>query len=300
MIRILTGEPFQVERAYLKLRGSLLNPSLQEFNLDRLEGKETTASRLLECCRLLPVLAQHRLVVVREADEIRKAELERLEPHLAELSKNATLILLAEKVDRRLSFWKKISVLAQWDEFRPLYPRELPGWIREEVRFAGKKIDAAAVDWMVTRIGTELGLIASSLQKALLFIGPKESIAVGDLEATVGLFSWQNLFAMTDAIGSKETDRAFRLFRLISLSGESHVGLLALIARHFRILMKVKETGQGAPPYFLKNYQQQASRFSNPTLRSGIEKIFRADWELKSSPIPSEILMERLILDLCQ
>lgn len=295
MIHVLAGDGFQVEREYRRLRAALLGPSLQEFNLDLLEGRETTAVRILECCRLLPVLAKCRVVVVREADQIPKGELEKLEASLEEIARSSELILLAEKPDRRVRFWQRIAAVARWREFRPLYPREISAWIREEE----KKIRPEAVDWLAGRFGSEQGLIASTLEKARLLGGTTE-ITVGDLEAVTGPFPFRSVFDLTDAIGSRERSRALSLLARILSSGEHPVGLLTLIARHFRILLKVKETGQGAPPYFLKNYQEQSKGFTRRMLRQGVERIFKTDWELKSSRLAPPLVLERLIWDLCR
>lgn len=300
MIHILTGENFQVQRAYQKLLSQLLSGGLKEFNLDRLVGKEATAARIQEKCCTLPMMAPRRVVVIEDAQEMRREELEKLEPQLGAIAKNAELIFLAEKLDRRLKVWQKVAEIGRWLEFRPLSGREAPRWILEECRLRQKKIRSEAVDWLAERFGSEAGLIASALEKVALLMGAREEITIEDLEQTVSSFSWRSLFELTDAIGAKRPEKALSLFRQMMLSGESPVGILALIARHFRILFKVKETGEGAPPYFLKNYQQQANGFSEPSLRGGIGRIFRTDWELKSSRLAPDLLMERLIWELCR
>ncbi len=210
------------------------------------------------------------------------------------------LIFLAEKLDRRLRFWQKAGELGRWTDFPPLSFREAPRWIGEECRRKGIKIRPEGIAWLVERLGQESGLIAQALEKVLLLKGNGGEVGVRELEETVLSFPLQRVFDLVDAIGSRELKKALGLFRQISLAGESPIGILALISRHFRILFKVKETGSGAPPYFLKKYQTQAEGFDRRTLRGAVDRIFRTDWNLKSSKLSSELLMERLIWNLCR
>ena len=295
MIHVLVGEPLQRSRAFGRLKQELM-PAAPDFNVDLLGGKEFSAARCMECCGQLPVLAARRLVVVTEAELIRKGELELLADRMTGIPASTELIFVAEKLDRRLRFWQKAG--ADWRDFRPLYPREVPRWVAEEARGRGLRMSAEGVSWLAERFGTELGLIASALEK--LSLVAKGTLGLKELEEAVSGSSFSSVFELTDAVGNGNRIKALKLYRRMTLGGESPVGLLALVARHFRILLKVKETGSGAPPYFLKNYREQASRFPPGALTAGMEKIFRTDRELKRSPLPTDSLMERLLLELCQ
>ncbi|MBI4373377.1 MAG: DNA polymerase III subunit delta [Deltaproteobacteria bacterium] len=299
MIYIFTGEEYQVESAHKRLIEEKL-PSGRDFNLDLIEGKELTPAILSERCRSLPLKAATRVVVVRDADKISKGVLEDLLDSIEEIHRSAVLIFVAPKLDQRFKLWQKLKESAQWKEFRPPTTRDLPGWILSECRQRGIRIEPPAVSWLVERIGSEQRLILSSLEKVSLLVGRDRPIGPKDLEQAVDSFSWKSLFDLTDAIGRQEGGRAISLWNRIVSSGESPVGILALIARHFRILWKVKETGQGAPPYFLKNYQEQASRFSLKKIQNAIDTIFKTDWQLKSSPVSQGLLMDRLVWELCR
>ncbi|MBI2982509.1 MAG: DNA polymerase III subunit delta [Deltaproteobacteria bacterium] len=299
MIHIFTGEEYQIEAATKKLIEEKL-PSGRDFNLDLLEGKELTLALLSERCRSLPLMAATRVVVVRDADKISKKVLEELLDPIEEIHRSAVLLFVAPKLDQRLKFWQKLKESAQWREFRPPTARDLPSWILSECRQRSIRIEPSAVSWLIERIGAEQRLILSSLEKVSLLVGRDRSIRSQDLDQAVDSFSWKSLFDLTDAIGRQEGGRAISLWNRMVSTGESSVGILALIARHFRILWKVKETGQGAPPYFLKNYQEQASRFTPKKLQNAIDAIFKTDWQLKSSPVSQKLLMDRLVWELCR
>jgi len=224
--------------------------------------------------------------------------MELLEPHLPDLAKEGEILFVAESVDRRLRFWQKAAAVAQWQELKPPFPRDLPRWIAEEGKALGVRIAPEAASWLASRLGSEPGLLVSAIEKALLFVGTGGEVKVSDLEGVVDSFAWKDLFELTRAIGTRQCERAFRLLRQMLLSGEASVGILALVARHFRLLWRVKETGEGVPPYFLKDYQAQAQGFSEKSLSEILERLFQTDWRLKSEKISDTILLEGLVWEL--
>ncbi|QQR80898.1 MAG: hypothetical protein IPJ69_01740 [Deltaproteobacteria bacterium] len=98
----------------------------------------------------------------------------------------------------------------------------------------------------------------------------------------------------------KNSEKALKLFHEMSLSGESPIAFVALLARHFRILTKVRE-GDTAGLFFklVEDYKRQALAFTPQSLAQKREKLFFADWHLKSSPIPAALTFERLVMELC-
>lgn len=302
MLWALIGEEtLLVDRALKKLLGELVPSETRDFNFDRFEGAEVQARRLLEITETLPVFASHRVILVVNAQEIRKSEGELLEPCLSRLPETTHLILIAETIDRRLGFWKTVLESAKVRQFKSLTPREVPQWITEESRGAGYGIAHEAARWVGDAVGTDLVLLQSTLQKVFLSVGKKREISLPDVEACVGGISWKSVFDLTDAVGRRDLSKALVLFQSMFSVGESPIALLAILARHFRILIRVRE-GQtdGVPPYFLGDYQRQAGQFSSKRLQEKMEKIFLTDWSLKSSALRDSLLFERLLIDLCR
>ncbi|MBI4197464.1 MAG: DNA polymerase III subunit delta [Deltaproteobacteria bacterium] len=301
MIYVLTGDPFLTERSLKNLKVKLLGQELVTPDSMRvMGGDELEARDLLESARSLSLFSKKTVLIVRGAEDIRKEELERLKGHVQELVNGGELVFVAEKLDRKISFWQEVVSVAKWQELKALYPREIPAWIKAECEKRGKQVSPAAASFLAERYGAELGLLSSTLEKAFLLMPNQPEISLELARECCESITWKSLFDLSDAVGSKNLPRALQLFRQMTLSGESEVGLLALLARHFRILKKVKETGQGAPPYFLPQYQRQASSFSHEKLMQAHERFFRIDWDLKSSPLPQKILLEKLLLNLCQ
>lgn len=302
MIFALIGEEaLLLRRALDKLLAERVEPAAKEFNFDILEGNEVETRKLADLVGQLPMMAQRRVVLVRNAQALKKGEMEGLTELLPKVPESTDLIFVAEKADGRTSFWQKVSKLGKVRDFKPVDAREAPGWATEEARGAGYTLDFQAAQWMVSALGNDLSTLQSALEKIYLHKDKDKRITLADVEACVTAVSWRSIFDLTDAVGQRNAERALRLYRRMETAGESPIALLALISRHFRILSKVKEgdTG-GVPPFFLKDYQRQASAFDASRLEDKREKIFHTDWALKSSPIDNNLLFERLLLELCR
>ena len=70
---LLSGEEALVrDDALERIRGSVLADGPADFNFDRLEGDATLPGALFDALRTLPVMAQRRLVVLREVVGLRE------------------------------------------------------------------------------------------------------------------------------------------------------------------------------------------------------------------------------------
>ena len=304
MILALVGEEsFLIRRELNKVLDERLPSAARDFNFDAIEGGDVEAKRLMEIARTFPVFSgvptSRRVIWVKNSHELKKSEMDRLGPLLSEIPETTDLILTGGKPDRRLSFWQKVGAIGKVREFRPLYPREVPNWVSQETRAAGLQISPDAAQWLGSFVAPDLSLLHMTLQKLFLLKGSERTISLADVESAVTSFSWRSVFELTDAVGRRDLAGSLRLFRGMFTAGESPVGLLTILARHFRILLKVKEgESEGIPPFFLKDYQTQAARFDRSVLADRMEKIFRADWALKSSPLGQRIVFERLLMEL--
>lgn len=302
MIYALVGEePFLIRRGLEKLLAERVAPGTRDFNFNSLEGSETEAEKVIEILSTLPVLAPRRLVLIRNADQIKKEEGEKIAGFLPKVHETADLVFTAGKPDRRLLFWQKVLQIAKVQEFRPLYEREVPDWIIREASAAGYRISPETARWLATSVGTDLGEIDSALQKLYLFKGGAGEISLPDVEATVSSISWNSVFDLADAVGKRDLPRALILFRAMTAAKEQPVALLGQLAWHFRTLEKVKEgEAGGISPFVLRKYQAQAGSFKKEEIGKKRDRLFAADWALKSSPFPPEILFEKLLMDLCR
>lgn len=113
--------------------------------------------------------------------------------------------------------------------------------------------------------------------------------------------------AWSEAVGAGEWKRAFEILQRLWSHHEEPLAILALLVRHFRILLKARENQAlwrnhrdlsrilAVPPFVVEKYCQQARRYTRDQLLALWEELLQTDRELKSSPVPRTLVLEDLV-----
>lgn len=279
----------------------------RDFNLDRLEVGKITPGRLEEALENLPVMAERRLVVLRET-EGRGAKLDAawggvIGSWLSRVGGEtaSVLVLISGKVDKRNKWVKDFrdpAVLVECDA--PKKARELAGFLAQEARRQGLELESEAAALLADRVGPQLLLLRQEIQKAALLAGPGEAVTRKHVELAVSAVAEEPIWDLTDAIGQGRVADAVDLLSRLLAQGSAPPAILGALASHFRRLVRV---GHGesiaGPPFVVRKLEQQARRYPSRRLVACLRAIHRADVELKGgSVMRSERALEQLVLGL--
>jgi DNA polymerase III subunit delta len=303
-------ERFFVDRAVDILRARVLDPRTKDFNQDVFHGKDARASSIMSAARTLPMMAKRRLVLVREADEMKAEELSALVPYVQKPCAETCLVLVAEKADQRLKFFTAFKKTGQQLKFEPLYENKLPGFVNEEARMRGVKFEPGVAQMVCDEVGAELGQLADAIERLAIFVGDKKTISAADVEQVVATTRQRNVFELCNAVGEGDRGRALAVLGSMLGAREAPVRIVAMLARHVRQLwtahglLKRKldkfELAQalGVPPFFVDGIAAQARKRDAAGFARMHDAVFRADKTLKSSRLDDDRIMEQLILEL--
>lgn len=303
-------ERFLVDRAVDVLRQRVLTPATRDFNYELFQGKEASAARIVQAARTLPMMAPRRLVLVRDADEIKADELTAIIPYLAQPCQESCVVFVAEKVDQRLKFFTAFKKNGQLLKFDPLYDRQLPGFAAAEAEKRGVYFDAGAAELLAGEVGADLGQLADAVERLTVYLGERRSISVADIETVIASTRQRNVFELSKAIGEGQRENALRILHSMLVARESGVRIVAMLVRHLRQLWMTAELlaqrlGKmdiaqeiGIPPFFVDEMMVQAKRFDRHSFERMHRALFVADRALKSSRLDEARLLEQLILTL--
>jgi DNA polymerase-3 subunit delta len=190
-------------------------------------------------------------------------------------------------------------------------------WLVAEAEKRGSALEVDAARELADALGADMMLMASELEKLLLFTGERRRITLGDVETMVLGAKQRSLYELTDAISAKDRPRALALLQgLLNASDggeESAIGHLYMLARTFRQMLVILEKnvrdsraiwqalwqGFRMPPFAAEDLIRQARRYkSRRDLTRALRLIARADLELRSSPPDKRLVLERLVLAL--
>ena len=292
------------------VRQRVLDPRTRDFNYELFQGKEATAARIVQAARTLPMMAKRRLLLVRDADEMKADELNGLISYVQKPCAETCLVMVGEKVDQRIKLfatWKKTGVIAKFD---PLYENKLPGFVADEARRRGVELETGVPRLVADEVGADLAQLADAIERLAIYVGEKKRVSAADVDEVVATTRQRNVFELCNAIGAGHRSRALAVVASMMANRESGVRVVAMLARHVRQLWSAQlllqkrmskfelASALGMPPFFVDDIMQQAQRLTPDALKGMHRALFVADTQLKSSRLDDARIMEQLILSL--
>ncbi|MYB06515.1 MAG: DNA polymerase III subunit delta [Gemmatimonadetes bacterium] len=284
------------------------DPSTRDFNLDRLQGSEVSVEQLASVIDTPPMMAQWRVVHLRETEAL--AGTPRARNVILKAAKNppAGLVLILQATvpaRSRARFYKDLARLATSVEFRPVPVDEVPGWLvgwaRDEV---GVTIELEAAQALVGAAGTDLGVLAQEVRKLAEMVGREVPVDVEAVRKGGLRLPAQDRWAWIDLVGNRRIEEAVATLPILLAQNETAVGLvIGLSTQLLRIGMAseggVRALESALPPYqrFLaRRIAGQARRWTRAELVQAIRGLRRLDQLLKASAIADEVLVEEWLL----
>jgi len=285
----------------------------RDFNLETFDAQESTVNHWLGSAKTLSFLGGIKLVIVRNLHDAipQDKEAQALIDYAENPIPEACLVVTSNKVDRKRKLFKILTGLKTAIACEAPKENELINWLRKRAEESNYSLSSNAARVLINRVGARPGILAKELEKTLLYAGANKSISEKDVAEVVGESKTENVFALTEALKTKNPETALRLLNNQINHGEEPIKILGTIAWQFRMIWEVKHyqkknlpSGQiaktmGANPYVVDKALQHTSRFSTKQLRTGYLELAKADRSLKSTSQDPLAVMQTLVLNLC-
>lgn len=204
----------------------------REFNYEMLRGGETDVSTLAAALDALPLLAERRVVVLRDPGAMKKAAKDRLGTYLKRPAPELLLLLVVPsgaKVDASL-----LAVATEF-EFRPLEGPDLQKWIAHESVTANRTpISPAAATRLAAYGGSDLSLLAGELRKLAAYTNGS-SIEESAVEAVTGVRPGVTMSDLLDRVGQREIAAAIEIVEEV-LAHPKNSGVTTVLALTTQVL----------------------------------------------------------------
>jgi DNA polymerase-3 subunit delta len=275
----------------------LVDGDLQAFNVERVHaGDMTTGDRLatgvaglLSAARTLPMMSAWRVIVVHQAEVLlapkRESEaalraLASLEAYIERPEPQSVMVLVGAALDKRGRLYKLLAKHATVVECGTLEDQaDAERWIVARVRSAGAGIDPAGARLLALRAGPDLKRLRGDVDRLLLYALGQATITVEDARQIAGAASLLDDWAMTNAIEEGRSGEALRQLALLLDAGaapEKILGQLGWVVRAKLVGRAPKRTA------------------------SAVAAVLRTDLDLKQSAGDPRMLLERLVVELCE
>jgi DNA polymerase-3 subunit delta len=301
-------EEFSREEAVARVVAAYLDAATRDFNFDPLRGAEVTADELASLVATPPMMAEHRVVIVRDAQGLSPKAREVVEAATAAPPAGLILVLAATiPAASKAKFYDELKKRAVSAEFAPLDLNDAPGWMMESAREVhGAELDADAARAMVAAIGSDQGTLRSELAKLVAYAGDRKRITLDDVCAVGGSIPRQDRWAWFDLIAERKFGEALATLPTLLEAGENAVGLVIGMGGQLLKVGIACAGGQAALERELKPFQRwmakrvvpQARRWTLPEVDAALGELLRTDRLLKSASLNDRQAMEELLLRL--
>ena len=319
-------EDYLIEEEIQELLNQSLSQKERGFNFHLFHGEEHSGQEIVQAAQTLPMFSQHRFVLVREADRMDEEKIEMLMEYIRKPSTSTCLVLHGQTLGHWKKYRKEIEKVGEVTESPRLKGQGLISWTKRRIAEKGKTLSHEAAEYLVEVVGDHLYDLDNALEKAFLTVGVKGKIELTDVEEVTTEVKISTVFDLTDAIGHQNLEKAlgilekaleskavfFRKEEEESKFADPIPFLLSMMAKQYWSMLVIKQMssrGQDVgelakelrtSPWNIKKLMDQGRSFSEASLREGILRCHQTDLAVKRSGGPKDLLMEKLVIDLCR
>jgi DNA polymerase III subunit delta len=319
-------EDYLIEEEVQKLLNQTLSQKERGFNLHLFNGEEHNSQEIVQTAQTLPMFSHHRFVQVREADRMDEEKVESLMEYIKKPSSSTCFVLQGQTIGPWKKHRKEIEKTGKVIEHTRLKGQGLISWTKDRIAEKGKALSHEAAEYLVEVVGDHLYDLDNALEKAFLTVGAKQKIELTDVEEVTTEVKISTVFDLTDAIGQQNLERALGILekalesKAVFFKKEQEGSkfadpipfLLSMMAKQYWSMLVIKQMSSrrqdvgdlakelGTSPWNIKKLMEQAKSFSEASLREGILRCHQTDLAIKRSGGPKDLLMEKLVIDLCR
>ena len=240
-VYILMGdESFYIDKLCDYIAENVLQPEERDFNQVVLFGAETTASQVADQCKGYPMMAEFRVVIVKEAQNLKSFDA--IENYL-EKPVNSTILVMSYKngtIDRRKKLVPRAEKVGVVFESKKLRDYQLPAFIDTYLKQKKVTIEQKATQMVADHVGADLSRLTSELDKLLISLPESDRRITPEIvERVIGVSKDFNAFELKNAIVNRDVFKANQIINYFDSNPKSGslFALLPMLFNYFQNLM---------------------------------------------------------------
>ncbi len=221
-IYVLQGdEPYYIDELSNLIVNQALSEDERDFNLTICYGMDVDIRNVISSCKQYPAMSQYQVVVLREAQNVGKANNKQNAAELnllkfyAEKPLTSTILVIcykggSVKSTEFLNAMKKGQSGVVFSSSK-LRDRDMPRVIHDYCQSIQVNIDEKSVSMLADFIGTDLSRMFGEIDKLKLLVGEAGRITPALIEENIGISKDYNNFELEDALIARNAVKAFKI-----------------------------------------------------------------------------------------
>ena len=304
-------ESYFIDKITDYISKNVLSDAEKTFNQLVLYGKDTDTANVINAAKRFPMMANHQVVIIKEAQNLKK--IEDFIYYIEKPLKSTILVICYKygKLDKRKKLFKIVHENAVVFESDKLYESQIPDWINAYLKNHKLTIDQGAAVLLTEFLGTDLEKIANELDKLSIILPEGTTkINAGHIERNIGISKDYNNFELTKALSGKSVVKAYRIINYFANNPKNNplVVTLGILSNFFSKVLsyhflpdKSKYSVAAAlniKTFFLSEYEMAAKKYSVVKIIAIISYLREYDLKSKgigSNNVPDGELLKELI-----
>ncbi len=307
-VYLLFGEEqYLADELIKRLREKFLEKPEAELNYFVRYASDNRVDDVLSLTSGMGLFAEKKFILLKEADQLKQKDIERLTPYLEHPAKDICLLMQASISSLYKTRLKKIEDLVEAVNLMPLRAEDLKKFIIREFEKYSRRIEPAAIDVLIFMVGNQLTDLTSQIYNISHYYGNGTPVSAEEVEEIAGIYATQDVFELSRLIGNRDRQKAFWVMNKLLESGVSPQQILFQLIRHFTILFRmhgfmrigISRSDRLARelniyPKYLEEYREQISLWKFSRLKNIFQNLLEADRELKNSALEPQIVLDML------
>ena len=244
-------EPYFIDVLTKAIQDNALEESERDFNQSILYGKDAEVLSLISELKSYPMMAERRLVILKEAQYFKA--IEQLESYL-ENPANSTIFVICYKYktfDARKKTLKNVLKNGVVFKSEKVKEYQLAEWIQQYIKTTGYELTSKACMLLIESLGNDLGRIVKELEKLAVLIEKGTIINENHIEENIGISKDYNVFELTNAVANKDNLKALKIVDYFDHNPKA-ADLVFVISNLFKFFSQIMRI------HFLPNKSREA------------------------------------------
>ena len=199
------------------LKDALVSPD-DSLNYSYFEGTSTQVGEVVDLVNTMPFMSDHRLVLCENTgwlageNGLSDDRYTMLTDSLSNIGEDVVFVMCEEKVDKRSKLFKFLTKNGSSEEFAKETEETLKKWIAGYLGNSGKKITAAAAEYLLTEVGNDMTLLSLEMEKLIAWCLERNEVTINDIDTVCTHQVNGKIFDMITAISEHRQKEALALY----------------------------------------------------------------------------------------
>jgi DNA polymerase III subunit delta len=321
VIYLLNGEDeLAITRFTASLLAKLGDSAMADLNTSRLDGRTITLEELESAASAMPFWVKRRLVIVTypTARLTTPAARDKFMKLLERLPATVALVLIEHKLlttekerkEKKVHWFEKWAVKHKERVLIKHFPvpkgEAMVRRILESAKAAGGQFSHQGAALLASLVGDNTLIAEQEVHKLLAYVNFTRPVEAEDVELLTADQGIVDVFAMVDALGSRDGRNAVNLFHRL-LREQDFFSIFGMVVRQFRLLILSREFMEGGGkaedaaqvlklhPYVAKKVYIQANKFTLSDLEKIYSHLLDIDTAVKGGELEGVLALDSMI-----